>query len=318
MLQEMKNISNGFTEVNNSLKDIIEWFKHLPENITQLSMDLISGVFKLVSNLILKTPLWIFDNQWLNNNTYLFSVISIGIVTTLTIIEGIKRILRKRHVSLSTIMKRWFWVAGLSAIAPLLFLNGFRVLNWLSDKIIQLNGNVLSNSMQVATKPFDMLVMITFSLVLVGITIPTLMTNAKRFFDLSCLAVISPLAGVAYVFDSHKHLFNQWWSNVKRLSLVQIVYAFYLMIMGIFIYGIPTPDDTTGIIFKFLLVIGGFMRLMHPPQFVTRYLDNNGSITDIGKDVKKTRKSIRNSFKKSFGVIKSPLSALNVLTKGKK
>jgi len=313
----MKNISVSFREIGDKLNGLTEWFKHLPKTIEQGSMDLISSIYSLVGNLILKTPLWIFDNQWFNNNTYLFSMVSVGIVTVLTTIEGIKRMLNKKHVNLKTIMKRWFWVAGLNTIIPFLFINTFRLLNWLSDKIINLNGNIIKNTAQNATAPFDLFVMVIFSLVLVGITIPTLMTNSRRFFDLITLGIISPLAMTAYIFDPYKHLFTQWWSSVKHLSMVQVIYAFYLMIIGLLIYGIPTPDDTMGVVFKFLLVIGGFMRLMNPPQFMNKHLDGSGSITDEFGRAKKTKKSIIGKFRESVKVVKNPINAVKFLSKGK-
>lgn len=316
-IDEMKNISQGFSEIGNKLNGLNEWIKTLPQTIEQFSMDLISNIFTLVGNLILKTPLWIFDNQWFNNNTYLFSMVSIGLVTVLTTIEGIKRILNKKHIDIKTIMKRWFWVAGLNTIIPFLFISTFRILNTISDKIINLNGNIINSTAQNTTTPFDLFVMVVFSLVLVGITIPTLMTNARRFFDLITLGITAPLALTAFIFDPYKHLFTQWWSNVKHLSMVQVIYAFYIMIIGLFIYGIPTPNDTMGVIFKFLLVIGGFMRLMNPPQFMSRLLDNGGSIGNEFANVKNVKNNITSKFTDTMRIIKSPMNAIKILSKGK-
>ena len=75
---------------------IIEWFKHIPENVTALTTGITSDIYSLISSLILKTPLWLFDNEWFGNTTYLFSIVAVGIVSTLTIIEGMKRKFNKK------------------------------------------------------------------------------------------------------------------------------------------------------------------------------------------------------------------------------
>ena len=93
---------------------------------------------------------------------------------------------------------------------------------------------------------FNVLTMGVFDIVLIATLIPTLWKNGRRFFDLLMLALVSPLAMTAWIFDSHRSKFDQWWSNVKELSLVQIYHALFLLVIGWFIDGIPTPADPIG------------------------------------------------------------------------
>ena len=50
-----------------------------------------SGLYTLCSNLILKTPTWIFDNQWFKDTTLIFSSAAIGVTSSLTALEGVRR-----------------------------------------------------------------------------------------------------------------------------------------------------------------------------------------------------------------------------------
>lgn len=310
--------STAFSEVVESIKLIIEWIKNLPENITSFSVELISNIYNLTSQLILKTPLWLFDNQWFENTTYLFSILAIGIVTVFTMFEGFKRKIQKKYVDLKTIGKRWFLVAGLTSILPFITLNFFKFLNFLSEQIISLGVHQMNNPSASDLSAFDVFSLLMFSAALVAMTIPILLKNARRFFDIAVLIIISPLASVGYIFNSYKHLFDQWWENLKRLSLVQVVYAFFLLIIGLLIYGIPTPDDTVGIMFKLLIILGGFFRLMNPPQFVQKYLDPGEGIDDtIGKQFRTVRDGITKYVAKTGTVIGRGARVVQFLSRGR-
>ena len=294
---------------------IIEWFKHIPENVTALTTGITSDIYSLISSLILKTPLWLFDNEWFGNTTYLFSIVAVGIVSTLTIIEGMKRKFNKKYVDIKTIAKRWFIVAGLSTIVPFLFYQAFRLLNYVSETIIEMSSSHIGNPLNDSLAIFDILVLAAFNITLIILAIPILLKNARRFFDILVLGIVSPLAGVAYIFDSHKHLFRQWWSSLKQLSMVQVIYAFYLMIIGLFIYGVPTPDDVVGVGIKLLLVIGGFMRLINPPTFIQRQLDPGDTITSsLKNDYIKSKKKLGQLVNTSIQTIRNPINAVKFLS----
>lgn len=311
--KSIKEIPHAIENVFQTLSDVIDWFKDFPEHMTSFTTELTSKLYELITALILKTPLFIFDNPWFENTTYLISIVSIGVVTILTLLEGIKRKFRKKHVDLKTIGKRWFFVAGLSTLVPILFYKAFQFLNFLSDSIINLSSHTIANPLTSSLPAFDLIVLLLFNIVMIALTVPILLKNAKRFFDILTLGIISPLAGVAYIFDPFNHLFKQWWATLKKLSLVQIVYAFYLMIIGLFIYGVPTPPTFEGVIIKLLIVVGGFTRLMTPPNFVQRYLGSDEGIDSVVNDNKKTTKKIKKGLTMAANTIKNPVNAIKYL-----
>ncbi|WP_226035639.1 hypothetical protein [Aquibacillus saliphilus] len=279
--------------------------KNIKENLPALTFDWMASTYEIITALILKTPLWIFDNTWFDNTTYLFSLIAISVVTILTSIEGMKRMCKKESMDIQTIAKRWFIVAGLSTIVPYLFKKGFQALNWVSEKIIGLSSHSMTNVLEEAVAPFDLFVLLLFNIVMIGVAIPILLKNAKRFFDILTLSVLAPMAGVAWIFNSYNHLFKQWWANLKDKSLVQIVYAFYLLLIGLFIYGVPTPPTTTGSLIKILMVIGGFYRLVDPPNILHRQMNHGQSIMELGSQVKKSTNKVKDGYKLGHGITKN-------------
>lgn len=334
-----QTVTNFFTgQVQNAIPDpiqkIINWFgeftkliENLPKAIGQMSADLMAWVYQLCSDLILKTPLWLFDNEWFFNMCHLFSAVALGAATVLTIIEGIKRMLsgvkdgKKSLVSapmqFSTIIKRWSLVAGLTAVVPYVFQRAFQFLNFLSEKISSLGGDTMkAAALSTTFSTVDVIALIAFDVVLISTVIPLLWQNGRRFFDLLVLGVVTPLALVAWVFDSYRHLFNQWWSNLKHLSLVQVFHSLFLLIIGWFIFGIPTPTDFTGTVIKLIVVIGGFGRMTNPPNIIAKHLDNRGGMDEItGNKKKNAITTVMKNLAFSKKAVMSPIGLLKKLKK---
>jgi hypothetical protein len=288
----------------------IHWFQNLPQEIGQMSVELMAWLYGLCGDLILKTPIWIFNNEWFDNTTFMFSSIAIGIVTTLTVVESIKQTMSGikndkgvkifKPMDFKVIAKRWFMVAGLTTAVPFLFKTAFQGLNWVSEQLINMGADTMKAvAFQSHIGLLDVLTLVVFDLVLIGTIIPVLWQNGRRFFDLLVLAVTTPLALTAWIFDDYRHLFQQWWANVKHLSLVQVYYALFLLVLGWFMFGVPTPTAFTGFVVKLLVVIGGFARMVNPPRLLTKHLYNpqeKGGMEVITKDgilntVRKTRKN---------------------------
>lgn len=281
-----------------------------------MSVHLTAFLYELCGNLILKTPVWIFNNEWFENTTLLFSSVAIGIVTTLTVVESIKRMLTgvKLDKNIKTfqpmdfklIAKRWAMVSFVTTAVPFMFQKAFLGLNWVSDKLIQMG----SGTMQAVTFSsnfgiLDVITLVAFDLVLMGTVISALWQNGRRFFDLIVLGVITPVALTAWIFDDYRHLFRQWWDQVKHLSLVQVYYALFLLVLGWFIFGLSTPATFSGLMIKLLVTLGGFNRMISPPRLISKHLDSGGGLDDMTRKgvmstVSKTRKNLT-------GLITSPL-----------
>jgi hypothetical protein len=305
---------NPFEPITNTWDSFISWIKEVPHDIAEWSVSLMADLYELVSNLILKTPLWIFDNEWFHNTTYQFSMFSIGIVSVLTIVESIKRMLSgvrgkraSKPMEMKDIMKRWGIVAGVITSAPYIFQKAFQGLNWLSDKIVSMGGD----TMRAVSAPeniagFDVLTLLIFDILLVATIVPVLWKNGRRFFDIMVLGVISPFALTAWIFDSYRHYFNQWWDNLKHLSLVQVYYAIFLLMLGWFIFGVPTPESFTGIITKMLVVIGGFARMVNPPRIISKHLDNGGGFGEVFKGTSKAQKGFKHNVDMTKDILSGP------------
>ena len=102
-----------------------------------------------------------------------------------------------------------------------------------------------------------------------------------------CLAAVSPLVGVAYVFDRHRHLTHSWWNQVKKLSLVQLTYAVFVLLLGVFIFGTRSLTSGWELLFKLLIVAGGMWRMLNPPKIVRTMVSGDGEdVFDVYDDYK--------------------------------
>lgn len=336
MFQGIKSFFTGepVSLIPAPIQEVINWFgefvtliKELPVNVGKMSADLMAWVYELCGDLILKTPLWLFSNEWFTNMTLLFSSVALGAVAVLTVIEAIKRMFSgvkdgkrpmvKAPMEFKTIIKRWALVAGLTTVVPFLFQKTFQLLNYISDLLIGMNGKTMATTALSETfGTLDIIALIAFDAVLIGTVIPVLWQNGRRFFDLLVLGITAPLALGAWVFDSKRHLFDQWWKNVKHLSLVQVYHSLFLLVLGWFIFGIPTPVDFTGTVIKLLVVIGGFARMQNPPRLIAQHLDSGGGLDEITKKpLKGTRQKILSNFAFSKSAVMSPMNLLKKIKK---
>jgi len=319
----------GFSLDNlNPLKPIVDdwqavkgWFKNLPHNIAEWSIELMTKIYELATSLILKTPLWLFDNDWFKNTTYKFSLISIGVVSVLTSVEGIKRMLPKKGgkkpMELKDIAKRWFIVSGLMTATPFLFQKAFQGLNWVSETLISMGADTMrDNALPENIKPIDVAILILFDALLITTIIPILWKNGRKFFDLLVLGAISPFALTAFIFDSYRGLFKQWVSNLIHLSMTQVYHALFLLVLGWFIFGVPTPSDPIGMMVKMLVTIGGFSRLQNPPRLISKHLDNGAGFDEITDGIKKTKDNTKRNIEFTKGLLtKNPKKVFDALSK---
>ncbi|MGV3184536.1 hypothetical protein ACED92_12065, partial [Staphylococcus epidermidis] len=74
-------VPEAIDKINKAITTVVNFFSDLPHNIAEMSVHLMSWLYDLCATLILKTPLWIFNNEWFENTTYLFSILAIGVVS---------------------------------------------------------------------------------------------------------------------------------------------------------------------------------------------------------------------------------------------
>lgn len=310
---------DSLKNIDSYLGTMSSWWHNLGQTIGHWSLDLMAWIYSFTGDIILKTPLFLFDNEFFGNMTYLFTMTSIGAVTVLTIIEGMKRMLpkvkskggysgNKKPMDWQTIAKRWFIVSLASFGLPQAFKWGFTFLNFVSDKIMQLGADSIKFSAAIGHVQIgDALILLGFDIALVLTIIPLLWKNARRWFDMLMLGICSPLALTAWIFDDYREHFKAWWSSLKKAALVQIYYSIFLLVIGWIIFGVPTPTTFTGMIVKFLVVLGGFARLSNPPQVFAGKLGNDNTLGQVKDGAVNTFTSNANKSKKlvasPFGLV---------------
>jgi hypothetical protein len=296
-LGEFKNLFVNMDIISEKLIKALDWINNLPLSLPKLTTDLLTAIFHFLSKIVLQTPLFIFNNPYLKSTSLTFAIASITIVTVLTVFEAFMQMFKQKHTDFHTIIKRYSIVASISGFMPFAFESSFNFLNKLTQAISKIgivNGGNASGFIYSETIGFfDTLIIALFDLSAIALLIPVCLQAGRRWFDIMCLACVSPIALTSWVFDRHKHYFSAWWSRVKALSLVQLVYAVFILLMGIFIFS--TQSIQGGIftlILKLLIVAGALWRLSNPPRFVSHLTGDKSDIFDSYDEGKSTFKDI--------------------------
>jgi len=271
-----------------------DWFKEFPQHVYDFSIDIFAFIFKMLMLVGLQTPSFIFNGSYTNGTTMIFSIISISIVILLTMYESFQQMISKvaktRYTDFQTIMKRFPLVIAVAGFTPFLFEKGFQFINKLTRGIISMGGKLFeSNEINnlISLSGVDLLGMILFDVVALGLLIPILLQGGRRWFDLFVLCTVSPLALTAWIFDRHRHLHSQWWNEIKRLSVIQLVFATFITLMGVFLYGARFISADYWV-YKTLIILGALFRLSNPPSFVRSYARGESDVQDMYDSYKKS------------------------------
>ncbi|WJV20718.1 hypothetical protein QU593_09910 [Rossellomorea marisflavi] len=254
--------------------EIVNWFKHFPEKIAGISIEMFREAFELITFLMLQTPSVIFSGEYVRNVVPSFSLISVTVVILATIYESIMMMIGKKHTKGTDILKRLPIAIGIAGITPFLFEKGFKLLNKLTIGITKIAGGVFDpNFLKGIANAgvVDALGLLAFDIALIIYTAPLIIQNARRWWDLFVLSCVSPFALTAFVFDRHRHLFDTWINAVKRKATVQLIYATFISLLGIFLFSTRLIAPEMWII-KLILIIGCLSRLGNPPNIVKSYL----------------------------------------------
>jgi hypothetical protein len=293
-----KQVIHNIDVITSYIINGLDWFNNLPFSIPKYTADLLTSIYHFLAKIVLQTPLFIFNNPYIKNTSLTFAMISISIVTILTVFEAIMQMMNKKHTDFKTIAKRWLVVAGVSGFMPFLFETGFTYLNKLSDAISSMGMNGGNSHGLISSEGmgwFDTLVIILFDLTAISMLIPICLQAGRRWWDLLVLCAVSPLALSSFCFDRHKHYFEKWMDSVKTHSLSQLVYAVYILLMGIVIFS--TQAIHGGFItlaIKVVIVLAGLNRLTHPPQFIKKMTDGGSDVFD---EYDKTKRTLTDVYK---------------------
>lgn len=301
--------------VVDTIVNIIEWFKHLKENIGKMSMDLLAWTYDAITSVVLYTPTFLFDSQWFHQNILMFTGMSVVMSVLLALYEGFKRLFNKRHTDMGYISKRLPFVILGAGIAPMAFYWSFNLINQFTSAIIEIGKHQMSDGLQsfefTEYTLLDVFMFLGFDIALIGMMIPIFLQNFRRWFDLLALGALTPVALSCWMFKGHEHHFKNWWDHIKRCSLVQLVYAVFLVIIGSLMFGAKVPATEMDMMIKMGIVIGGLWRMSSPPNIIRRYLDTGTDFKGMWKGagaalmphplLKKGMKLVKNIKPKSTG-----------------
>lgn len=299
---------NGFiskwTQIGKFFLDIINFFINIQDRISHYSIVLLSKLYEFLTDYVLCTPLFIFNNSYLKDTSLTFSIISILIVTILSMINGMKIMIQSKKDKSTSLLddiwkttKRYFLAVTGAGFAPFAFEKSFQLLNILTKQITHIGAGTTSDFGMLShtiMSGLDTTLVCAFDIVIIALLIPIALQTGRRWWDLLCLSSLTPLALTATVFDEYKHYFNIWWRNVKKLAQTQLVVSIYICLMGIFIFGTANIVTGSGLLIKLLIIIGGLFRVANPPSFVKYKLDTGNDIIDTTKETTQTFKHIRN------------------------
>ena len=284
--------------IGSTIVKIIEWFNNFNENIAHFSVDLLAGIYKNLSMLVLHTPTILFSNSWFSDSVFTFTSISIAMFTITFILQVLKKTVSAKEFNPSVkytetkdVIKKYAMAVVGIGFTPFLFEKGFGLLNTCAKFITSLGYYEISSNefSDINSSLVDSIALLGFDLVLIGALVPIFLQNGRRWFDLICLAGISPLALSAWCFEDTKHLTSMWWKSIKDIGMVQIIYSFFIAMMGIFMFGTRGYTSGFGLIVKVAVIAGSLTRLANPPQFLLRMTDsNNTSVIDMYKNLTKT------------------------------
>jgi hypothetical protein len=289
------------------LKDIIAF---VTMALTQSTHGLIHGIFKAIYNFItsvvLWTPEWLFGGSWFSPTISNFSIISILIVIIFSMIEGLKKNFNLSHTPFRETLKKLPVALGVSALAPILFTEGTKLLNKLTNCILKLGTidasvNPLS-TLSFVFEPFNLFMMIVFIILMAALCVPISLFNARRWFDFVMLGAITPFAMSAWLFHTTEKYFHMWVRGITNAASTQIVLAGFVSLLGLLIFGTPNPTTFVGLLTKVLLMIGGIYRLAFPPYFLTQATNSYESIAEWYRNSKRYIADSHDKIKKTAEV----------------
>jgi hypothetical protein len=280
------DVNSSFSWLTESVQSISTMFETLdaaskedllhPQNHMK---SLMVWIFKTVS-MIIYTPVFLFDNEFFHSLIRTFAGISIGVVTLGSMVEGLKRVLGWSGSSFKQILLRLPIMIAICGFAPFGFIKAIEAMNSISNGIFAIGTNILGNSTQsdiwtfsLLSDHFETLAFLLFILLYIALLIPMMLNHGKRWFSMIALGILTPFAMLGYVFDSFKSLHHNWWTSLKSLFLVQIIYSIFVTILSLLMFAVPFPTTVEGAFAKMLVILGGLYMLAVPPTFVTGFFN---------------------------------------------
>lgn len=273
-------------------------------------IEFVSWLFSDVLRYILFTPFEFFKSATAISVLLKVGALSGGIVTILTMFEGIKRSISMQYTPMSQILVRYPIALVVSAMAPFIFYYA----GMFTNELVKLMGLITNGSLDgydhyssvlqgMGERVMETIVIFVFIIVLIYYMFRVLLYHANRWFGLLFNMVTTPLAMTAYMFKPHEGITRGWVQDTIGKFMVVVVHSFFLGLIGIILYA-PTTQlvtDTMGTfsyaIVKLLFSIGGLQMMLNPPKWIRGGFDSGDSF---------------NTTRSAFKPIKQILTRMNI------
>ncbi|MFB7141986.1 hypothetical protein ACFCYN_20230 [Gottfriedia sp. NPDC056225] len=298
------NISSNLHDKTSSLLDRFEWIQNGKKMLEQLNewskkysdkdplKSLIMALFSLLEKVIY-TPVFLFNNAYFTNLLLKFGALSMGLITSLTMLEGLKRILNKSTMSYRQLLQRLPIVMALTGFAPLLIVEGMKLLSYLTNLILQFGVSLTENVNPLGERPvtglMDTILYVAFVILFGYNLVPILLSHGRRWFNVLSLTLLTPIAMLGYLFPSFHPFHQKWWASLKKNYLSQLYYSSFLSVLNIIMFGISTPDTYQGVFSKLLILLGGIHVFSQPPAFLNSYMQTK---PDVYSSVAQVQRSL--------------------------
>jgi hypothetical protein len=268
-------------------------------------IDFVSWVFSDVLEYILFTPFEFFKSATAISVLVKMGVFSGGLVTILTMIEGLKRTLSLKYTPMSQILYRYPIGLVISAIVPFLFYYAGMGTN----ELVKFMGLITHSSIEgvdhytsmlqgVMEHVMEAVLMFFFLLVMVVYIFRILLYHANRWFGLLFNMVATPIAMTAYIFNPYQQVAKGWMADTIQKFLVTVFHSFFLGLIGVLLYA-PTYQYVSGIvgiseymIIKTLFAIGGLQMMLKPPAWIMAWFDKGDNFHSTTRAFSPIRKML--------------------------
>lgn len=279
--------TDGLSAMTESFQSIKTLFETLNETAHQDLLQpkndikqLMIWIYKTIS-MVVYTPVFLFDNEFFHHLIRIFTSLSIGVITIGSMIEGFKRVLGLSGTPLKKIMTRLPLMVAICGFAPFGFIKAIEAMNGITRFIFNIGTNLLENTAYYSNQwamisfgdIFETIGFLLFIILYIALLIPMMLYHGQRWFSMIALGILTPFAMLGYVFDSFESLHTSWWTSLKGLFLVQIVYSIFVTILSILMFAVPFPATMEGLFAKLLVILGGLYMLAIPPPFVKKFFD---------------------------------------------
>lgn len=266
-------------------------FDSFMDDMVHTSIEVLAYIYKLITEIIIATPAFVFNTSWFSDSYLKFAGISIIAFTFMALYNAGRKTFSLSHTKFAEVVKRYFLAITGIGFATFFFQQFFKILKFISEVIVSIGYHqirAVDFASISAQTTGDTIALALFVLVTIGLATNIILQNGRRWFSIVFIALTTSFSLSAWVFDSTRSVFSDVKEKFVKLSLTQLYYSIMISIMGLFVVGTAGVESVLGLIVKLAMVAGGLSLMAKPPQILSRYIDKSTENTlDMIDNLKK-------------------------------